>query len=117
MAVAQAVRMQSASTATLARRRQPARRRARRGTSRVGLALAAILVVTLLGLFYLSQTIGAATANYDIDGLSATHDRLERQLRSVEGDVYRYGAQPAILQGAQAAGLSPLGGSLRISGR
>ncbi|MGH2468346.1 MAG: hypothetical protein ACRDGL_11570 [Candidatus Limnocylindrales bacterium] len=115
MAVAQAVRMEVVSS-TLPRRRQPARRRARRGPSRVGLTLAAILVTTLLGLFYLSQTIGAATANYDTDALTATHDRLARQVQSVEGDIYRFGAQPAILQGAQAAGLSPLGGGLRIDG-
>lgn len=116
MAVVQAVRMDVVAS-TLPRRRQPARRRARRGPSRVGLSLAAILVATLLGLFYLSQTIGAATANYDIDGLTATHDRLARQAQSVVGDIYRFGAQPVILQGAQAAGLSPLGVDLRIDGR
>lgn len=116
MAVSQAVRMSSLAT-TLPRRRQPARRRARRGTSRVGLSLAAILVATLLGLFYLSQTVGTAAANYDTDALTATHDRLARQIQSVEGEIYRQGAEPAIVQSAQAAGLSPLGGELRIAGR
>jgi hypothetical protein len=116
MAVYQAVRVQTFPDA-VARRRQPARRRAQRQTNRVGLALAAILVAMLLGLFYLSQTIGAATANYEIDSLTANQQSLQQQVQSVEGDIYRWGAEPVILQSAQQAGLSQLGGDLRIPGR
>jgi hypothetical protein len=116
MAVYQAVRIQTFPDA-VSRRRQPARRRAQRGPNRVGLALAAILVAMLLGLFYLSQTIGAATAYYEIDSLTATQQSLGQQLQSVEGAIYQWGAEPVILQAAQRAGLSQLGGDLRIAGR
>src|SRR3972149_805429 len=78
---------------------------ARRGTSRVGLTLAAILVVFLLALFYLTQTLGVAALNYDIDTLIAERSALEQQLQSVEGDIARWGAEPAIVKGAQQAGL------------
>lgn len=116
MAVYQAVRMATIAS-TLPRRRQPARRRAARGASRVGLSLAAILVAFLLGLFYLTQTIGAAASSYDIDTLMASRDHLDRQLQSVEGDIARWGAEPAIVTAAQAAGLSQLGAPIRVAGR
>jgi hypothetical protein len=114
MAVVQATRAQPAA---VARRRQPSRRRARRATSRVGLSLAAILVAFLLGLFYLTQTIGVATASYDIDRLNDENQRLDRLISSLQGEVAQWGGEPAIVRAAQAAGLDRLGDPLRLTGR
>ena len=73
MAVYPAARQQALA---VPRRRQGVHQRARRGASRVGLILGAILVAFLLGLFYLTQTIGTATAGYD------TEDRKSTRLNS-----------------------------------
>jgi hypothetical protein len=100
-----------------ARRQRVARTRAHRGTSRLGLALAAILVVFLLALFYLTQTLGVATLNYDIDALLAERTAIEQQLQSVEGDIARWGAEPAVVKGAQRAGLDRLGDGVRVPAR
>ena len=99
------------------RRQRTVRVRAHRGTSRVGLTLAAILVVFLLALFYLTQTLGVAALNYDIDTLIAERSAIEQQLQSVEGDIARWGAEPAIVKGAQQAGLDRLGDGVRIPAR
>ncbi len=112
MAVYQATRAQPLA---LPRRRQPVRRRARRGPHRVGLSLAGILVAFLLGLFYLTQTIGTATAGYDIDRLNDDRLRLERQLSSQQGQAAQWGSEPAIVRAAQQAGLDGLGDPLRIA--
>ncbi|MGZ3586413.1 MAG: hypothetical protein ACXWQ6_07070 [Candidatus Limnocylindrales bacterium] len=114
MAVLQAVRAQPIA---IARRRQPTRRRARRATNRVGLSLAGILVAFLLGLFYLTQTIGAATAGYDVDRLNDQRLLLERQLSSQQGQIAQWGGEPAIVRAAQAAGLDSLGDPLRLAAR
>lgn len=101
----------------LPRRERPVRARAHRGSSRIGLALAAILVAFLLALFYLTQMLGVATLNYDIDALIAQRAAIEQQLRSVEGDIARWGAEPAVVKGAQQAGLDRLGDGVRIPAR
>jgi len=114
MAVVQATR---SASATVSRRRQPTRRRARRSTNRVGLSLAGILIAFLLGLFYLTQTIGVATASYDIDRLSDEGQRLDRLISSLQGEVAQWGGEPAIVREAQSAGLDRLGDPLRLTGR
>jgi hypothetical protein len=116
MAVYEGAR-RSAGPLVLPRRQRTVRVRARRGTSRVGLTLAAILVVFLLALFYLAQTLGVATLNYDIDTLIAERSAIEQQLQSVEGDIARWGAEPAIVKGAQQTGLDRLGDGVRIPAR
>jgi hypothetical protein len=116
MAVYQAARQQ---VIAVPRRRQGVRSRARRGPSRVGLILAAILVAFLLGLFYLTQTIGTATAGYDTDRLTSDAAGLSRQLSTQQGQIAAMGSEQSVLQAAQAAGLVDLGASrpLRIPGR
>jgi hypothetical protein len=116
MAVYQGARPM-ASALILPRRRQPVRRRARRSTNRVGLALAAILIAFLLGLFYLTQTIGTATAGYDIDNLAAHGQLLQQQIQTLDGDLARWAAEPAIVSGAQQRGLGHLGEGLRVPAR
>lgn len=116
MAVYQGARLMTGALA-LPRRRQPARSRAGRRASGLALALAGILVAFLLGLFYLTQTIGAATAAYDIDGLQAGAQRLQQQIQTLGGEIARWGAEPAIVKGAQQNGLSRVAESLRVPGR
>jgi hypothetical protein len=89
--------------------------RARRRSSRVGLTLAAILVCFLLALAYLTQTIHVAARSYDIDALLEERQRLERELQSVQTDLYRWGAEPAIVKRAAEAGLDRLGRTVRLA--
>lgn len=97
------------------RRRPKVHARAHRRSSPVSLSLAAIVVSFLLGLVYLSQTLHVAATNYDIDALSAERERLEQELRIVQSEIARHGAEPAILKGAQGQGLSGLGRPLRLT--
>ena len=116
MAVYQAARQQ---VIAVPRRRQVVHQRARRGASRVGLILGAILVAFLLGLFYLTQTIGTATAGYDTDRLTADGAALDRELSTQESQIFTFGSEQNVIQAAQANGLVDLGGGqpLRVPGR
>jgi hypothetical protein len=107
------------AAAPLARRRErPATGSpATRAGSRVVPALTALLVAFLLGLFYLTQTLGVATTDYEIDTLLAQREDIGRQLRSAEGDIARWGAEPAIVSGAQAIGFDPLGDPIHLPAR
>lgn len=116
MAVYQAARQQ---VIAVPRRRQGVHQRARRGASRVGLILGAILVAFLLGLFYLTQTIGTATAGYDTDRLTADAAGLARQLSTQQSQIAAFGSEQNVLQAAQTKGLVDLGGAqpIRVPGR
>ena len=93
------------------------RTRARRGSSRIGLTLAAIGVCFMLALGYLTQTVHVAARSYDIDTLLVERQLLERELQSLQSDIYRWGAEPAIVKGAAAAGLDQLGRTVRLAPR
>ncbi|HTS14935.1 MAG TPA: hypothetical protein VMH24_04655 [Candidatus Sulfotelmatobacter sp.] len=116
MAVYQAARQQ---VIAVPRRRQVVQKRARRGASRVGLILGAILVAFLLGLFYLTQTISTATAGYDTDRLTSDAAGLERQLSTQESQIAAAASEENVLLAAQAGGLVDLGGAqpVRVPGR
>lgn len=99
------------------RRRPSARARAGRRSSPVALALAAIVVTFLLGLVYLSQTVHVAATHYDLDALAAEREQLRQELRRLETDIYRWGAEPSVLREAQELGLSGLGRPVRVPAR
>ncbi len=99
------------------RRRQAARVRAGRRANRVGLAMAAILVAFLCGLFYLTQTVSVAATSYDIDGLAAQRDHMTQQIQSLQGEIAQQGAEIAVTARAQGLGLNPLGAPLWVRGR
>lgn len=101
----------------LPRRKAATRDRARRRTNHAGIALAAIIATFLLGLFYLTQTLGTAITRFDIDALGAERVDIEQRILSVEGDIARWGAEPAIVHGAQQVGFDRLGTSVRVPGR
>jgi hypothetical protein len=115
MALFQAVQQ----VAVLPRRRAAMRQRARRGANRVGLVLAGILVAFLLGLFYLTQTIGTATAGYHADRLAVQATALQRQLSTQQGEIAAAGSEQNVLLAAQASGLVNLsvGQVVRVPGR
>jgi hypothetical protein len=54
---------------------------------------------------------------FDIESLAAQRADIEQRILSVEGDIARWGAEPAIVHGAQQAGMDSLGTSLRVPGR
>ena len=88
-----------------------------RDADRLALVLGGLLIAFLLGLFYLSQTLGVATTDYQIDTLLDQRIDLGRQIRSVEGDIARWGAEPAVVSGAQAIGFDALGDPEHFSAR
>jgi hypothetical protein len=87
----------------------------RRATVR--LVLACIIAFTLFGVVYLTQILHAASYQYQIDGLLAEREQLQRELRSQRGTVAGLGAEPRVIQWAQQQGLNPLGPSLRVRAR
>jgi hypothetical protein len=117
MAVYPGARRATRTPLLLPRRKASSRDRARRRTNHAGIALAAIIATFLLGLFYLTQTLGTAMTRFDIDALAAQRADIEQRILSVEGDIARWGAEPAIVHGAQQAGFDRLGTSLRVPGR
>ena len=104
-------------TTVLPRRRQPARVRARRRSSPIGLTLAAIIVAFLLGLFYLSQTVHVAATSYEIDAQMSQHDQMSQQLQSLQATIAQLGAEVSISTRAQQGGLVPLGAPIWVTGR
>jgi len=79
--------------------------------------MAAIITAFLLGLFYLTQTMHVAATSYDVESLLVERERLIQELQTLEGDIARLGAEPAVVRGAQGIGLSRLGGSVRLPAR
>ncbi len=75
------------------------------------LAIAALL---LAGLFYLSQTLQAAAARYELDTLASEREALLQQLRSQQGVVTRVGSEPLVVQWAQGDRLDWLGPRARF---
>jgi hypothetical protein len=78
------------------------------------LTIAAIL---LAGLFYLSQTLQAAAARYELDTLATEREALLQQLRSQQGVVTRAGSEPLVIQWAQGDRLDWLGPRSRFGSR
>ena len=105
----------------LPRRRTPTRARtrvrARRRNSPLGLSLAGIVVAFLLALFYLAQTMHVAATGYDVDALLLQRDRLSQQITTLQGDIHRWGAEPAVVKEATEMGLDRLGRPVRLPGR
>jgi hypothetical protein len=106
----------------LPRRRNPTRARARvrahrRRSSPLGLSLAAIAICFLLALFYLAQTMHVAATGYDVDSLLLERERLIQQIATLEGDIHRWGAEPAVVKEATEMGLDRLGRPVRLPGR
>ena len=92
----------------LPRRRLRASARARRGTSRVGLALGGIVVAFVCAFFSLAQDVQVSAVGVEIDRLTLERSRLDAQAVDIRSDLSRLGKAPAIRKLAIDAGLGPL---------
>lgn len=98
-----------ARAAVLPRRRLTVQERAGRSGQRVGLAMAAVIVAFLLGLFYLDQAVRTSALNYDIDSLIAEREALLRERQTLQNDLARLGSEVAVAYQALEWGLIRLG--------
>lgn len=86
-------------------------------TPRPRTALAGVLVillVTLVGLFYLSQTFEAAAARYEIDSLLLERQGMLQELQSQQGATVVWGSEATVGLWAERTGLDRLGSRLRV---
>ena len=101
----------------------PARRTARlaareqHGLRTVAVVLALILAGTIFGLAYLTQTLGAASARFEIDELSRERQVLFQELQSQQGTIARGGSEALVVGWAQRDGLDRLGATIRLKAR
>jgi hypothetical protein len=91
---------------------------AERARTRVAATLLATIgVATLLGVLYLTQTLRATAARYEIDSLLREQQALRRELQSQEGVIAHWGSQARVVEWAVQRGLDRLGGRIRVSAR
>ncbi|HEU4673118.1 MAG TPA: hypothetical protein VFS32_09480 [Candidatus Limnocylindrales bacterium] len=100
----------------LARRRLNGAVRARRRSSRIGIALGAIVVAFLLAFFSLAQTMRVSATGYDIERLQSEQAALVAQQRQAVSDISRLGGVSAIRHLAIANGLTQLTDPLVVGG-
>jgi hypothetical protein len=105
------------ATPALPRRRMRAAVRARRGPSRLGVLLGAIVIAFVAAFFSLSQDIRVSATGYEVDRLVNQHDRLEARSDDLLNELNRLGKAPAIRKLAIEAGLGPLPEPLVIDAR
>lgn len=92
----------------LPRRRARAAVRARRGSSRVSILLAAIVVAFAGAFFSLSQDVRVSATGYEMDRLAAQRTQLESKVEDLRNELNRLGKAPAIRKQAIDAGMGPL---------
>src|SRR2546430_12461682 len=92
---------------SLPRRKTRSPIRARRRASRVGLVLGGIVLTFLLAFFSLAQSVRVSATGYDLERLSAEHDRLEGQQQQLISDLNRLRPAPALRKQAYDSGLTP----------
>jgi len=88
-----------------------AAQRAARTASRLrptGLLMAFILAATMLGLVYLTQTLGSNATSSEITGLAAQREELGRQLRNLAVAVEAYADPDELGRIARRRGLVEL---------
>jgi hypothetical protein len=88
-----------------------------RGRTRVRpvtMVLAGILIAFLLGLVYLTQTLQAGVANYQIDNLMIERQQLQRELQSQLGEAAQWGSESQVVEWASQHELTRLGGRIRV---
>jgi hypothetical protein len=104
-------------TALGQRRRLSRPARAGRRSHPIGLLMAGVVVLFVIGMVYLGQTARLAVASYEVDRLLLQRDDLSRQVRTLEATVARWGSEPLVLDWAQQAGLDALGAKVRVPAR
>jgi hypothetical protein len=114
MTAYQAVRL---NQPMLGRRRLVVPTRRTRRIDPVGIVLAAVALVFMLGLVYLGQTVNLGATNYEYQRLVSQRDDLTRQVKTSEASITRYAAEQWVIDRGSRAGLVPLGAKLIISAR
>lgn len=92
----------------LPRRRTRGAVRARRGTSRTGLLLGAIVIGFVCAFFSLAQDVRVSAVGYEADRLATQRDRIADQAANLRSELNRLGRAPAIRRLAIDAGLGAL---------
>jgi hypothetical protein len=82
--------------------------RARRGSNRLPLILAGIVVAFALAFFSLVQSVHVSTTGYDINQMLAERDALLERKQELLSDLNRLGREPAIRKQSIDAGLGQL---------
>jgi hypothetical protein len=83
----------------------------------VGLLMAGVVVLFVIGMVYLGQTARLAATAYQVDRLVLQRDDLGRQAQTLEATLARWGSEPLVLDWAQGAGLEVLGAKVRVPAR
>jgi len=110
----QAVRVQQQ---VLPRRRLVVPSRRGRRIDPIGVLLAGVALVFMLGLVYLGQTVNLGATNYEFQRLVGERDDLTRQVKTAEAGITRYAAEQWVLDRGGRAGLAPLGAKLIVPAR
>jgi hypothetical protein len=113
MAVFQAARLRTTTLpapARLVRRRSAATTAAQAtpGVRPAGLLLAAILVSTMLGLAYLTQTLGSSATSSEIQGLVSSAKKLDTNLSVQSVQVAELTGADVVIASARKLGLRKL---------
>lgn len=85
--------------------------------TRVGTALAAIVVAFVLGFLSLSQSVRVSATSYDIVRLGSEYGRMEALRQDLRSDIDRLGSEPAIRKIGLDNGLGQLDAPLIIPAR
>jgi len=85
--------------------------------TRVGTALAAIVVAFVLAFMSLSQSVRAAATSYDIVRLGSEYERLDALRLDLRSDLDRLGSEPAIRKLGLDDGLGQLDAPLIVPAR
>ena len=101
----------------LPRRRMRAAVRARRGSSRISILLAVIVVLFAGAFFSLSQDIRVSATGYEMDRLAAQKMQLDNRVEDLRNELNRLGKAPAIRKQAIDAGMGPLPEPVVITAR
>lgn len=83
-------------------------------TALTGVAL--VVLLTFVGMFYLSQTLEAASARYTIDSLLRDRQAMLMELKTQEGSTLHWGSEQQV-RGWARAELDPLGALVRVPDR
>ena len=84
-------------------------------TALVGVAI--VLVVTFVGLFYLSQIFTAAAARYEVQRLTVERQVMLQLLQTQRAETVRLGSESTVTQWAQDGNLLRLGQPIRVRAR
>lgn len=91
-------------------RRIPAR--AHRGLRSIGLALAAILIVFVLSLVYLTQTLQSGVTRHQIDSVLSERTGLQQEQQSQLGTVAHWASEQVVTSKARSNQLVRLGNTI-----